>query len=407
VYVATFYIHPPSRWWGQGALEDVRWALIAAAITLFSVLIRRRQRQGPSLGSFSVVWFFVALVAWLGVQLAWAMSTGLQLELFSLYIKFCVVIYLIYHCIESERDLHTFLLAHVVGCFYLGWIAFTEYQTGRFEGFGGPGLGDANAAANQLVTGALTACALYLFGRWKEKSAMAVAALFILNALIATISRSGFLALAVGGLAFAYFAPTARRFAVIALAALGVIAFLWLTNDKYWDRMDSIKYTGAQVEGLDTGGGRVEVMQAQMQMFEDHRFGCGHRCTMILSPQYIEDRFLWGEGSERSRSSHNTFLTLMVEQGVPGVIFYVALLGWCANSLRRLRHALRSIGGLLPAVLPAIGASIVAIFMGDMFVDYIRHEARIWFVALILVIFKLADTKRGAVTGVVETVAKT
>ena len=29
-YVADFYLHPPSRWWGQ-FLPDMRWSMLAAS----------------------------------------------------------------------------------------------------------------------------------------------------------------------------------------------------------------------------------------------------------------------------------------------------------------------------------------------------------------------------------------
>ena len=44
-YMAVFYIHPPSRWWGVG-LPPIRWALFAALITLFALIVRNaRNRQ--------------------------------------------------------------------------------------------------------------------------------------------------------------------------------------------------------------------------------------------------------------------------------------------------------------------------------------------------------------------------
>jgi len=40
-YIGVFYVHPPSRWWGQGLLFDVRWSLLAAAVTLLAMLVRK------------------------------------------------------------------------------------------------------------------------------------------------------------------------------------------------------------------------------------------------------------------------------------------------------------------------------------------------------------------------------
>src|SRR5215470_16251229 len=44
-YVGEYFIHPPSRWWGQGLLLDVRWSVLAAGMTLLAVLIRRSGRS--------------------------------------------------------------------------------------------------------------------------------------------------------------------------------------------------------------------------------------------------------------------------------------------------------------------------------------------------------------------------
>ena len=38
-YIAEFYLHPVSRWWGH-FLPDLRWSMLAAIVTLFAILIR-------------------------------------------------------------------------------------------------------------------------------------------------------------------------------------------------------------------------------------------------------------------------------------------------------------------------------------------------------------------------------
>ena len=80
----------------------------------------------------------------------------------SLFFKYILLIVMMYICIDSEKHLRYFLWAHVMGCFYLGWIAFTSYGGGRFEGFGGPGIGDSNTGGFQIVTGILTGAALFI-----------------------------------------------------------------------------------------------------------------------------------------------------------------------------------------------------------------------------------------------------
>jgi hypothetical protein len=62
-----------------------------------------------------------------------------------------------------------------------------------------------------MVTGILVGGSLFLAGRLRERAILLALLPLIVNALIATISRSGFLAICVGGIVFNYFTPPAFR----------------------------------------------------------------------------------------------------------------------------------------------------------------------------------------------------
>src|SRR5262249_53273128 len=128
-------------------------------------------------------------------------------------------------------------------------------------------------------------------------------------------------------------------------------------------------------------------------MFTDYPMGCGHRCTATLSPQYLDRKYLADSGGQLARSSHNTFMSLLVEQGIPGAIAYVVFLGWVAREILALRRATRNGDGSLPVLVPAIGAVLCCLIVGDMFVDYVKAEVRIWFIALPIVTLHLASRK--------------
>ena len=161
-YVGVFYVNPPVRWWGLGALHDVRWSLIAAAVTLAGVLIHQTGRRRAGSGRDPVVFLFVAFLIWLAVQLVWAIDLGRQQTLLEYYLKFGVAVYLINRSIDTEQNFRLVLWAHVLGCFYFGWLAFAHYSGGRFEEFGGAGVKDANEAALTIGTGALMLGSLML-----------------------------------------------------------------------------------------------------------------------------------------------------------------------------------------------------------------------------------------------------
>ena len=161
-YLASFYVHPPSRWWGQGLLIDVRWAFLAAGITLVAVLIHRTGSSKKSFFSFPVVWLMLTLLLWAVIQLNWALWPEKHLDFVELFAKFILAAFLIYRAVDSEKHLRWFLWSHVLGCFCLAWIARSGFAGGRFDSFGGPGISDANSAANQLVTGIMVAASLFL-----------------------------------------------------------------------------------------------------------------------------------------------------------------------------------------------------------------------------------------------------
>ena len=153
--------------------------------------------------------------------------------------------------------------------------------------------------------------------------------------------------------------------------------------------MSTIKETGARVEGVDTGTVRLEVIAAQWEMFGRYPYGCGHRCTAVLSHEYLTKEAFSDLEEGQGRSSHNTFMSLLVEQGVIGAAFYVLLVAWSVVRLRQLRARFKHSTSVAAQMLPGIAAAIAAIFVGDMFVDLLKHEVRIWLIALVLVIGEL------------------
>jgi len=131
------------------------------------------------------------------------------------------------------------------------------------------------------------------------------------------------------------------------------------------------------------------MIMINLEMFSDYPLGCGHRCTAVLSPLYMDEQFLTGPADNRARSSHSTYMTILVEQGIPGVIIYTILMLWAIRLIFRLRPRMRTSTNLLSTTYAATVAALAAIAVGDLFVDYLKFEARFWFIALLSVIDKL------------------
>ncbi len=127
-YVATFYLHPPARWWGE-SLPDLRWSLMAAVITLiaYNVHARKLTSNGPFF-SQGLIKVLIIFTLWLAIQFFWAVNIDKQLELFILYLKYLIMMYLIFRIIDTPKNLRLFLWVHVAGCLIMGWTAYTGYH---------------------------------------------------------------------------------------------------------------------------------------------------------------------------------------------------------------------------------------------------------------------------------------
>lgn len=384
-YVIAYFVSPQSRWWGHGLPTD-RWSLITSGILLLAVLLRRQTHDRISTLGCPPIWGLLTFLAWISVQSLWALEPDRQMELIEQFVKYTVLFALIYVCMETPRQLRLFLWAQVIGGCYLGWAIYAEYVGGRFEGTGVPNANDANSGALMLVCISVAAAVMFLAGRWRSRIALLGAIPFLLNALVTTISRTGFVALAAAGLVFNFLSPRRYRRVIRLLSVLAIVLFVLLTNPLYWSRIETIKYAGEEVSGVDTAHSRLVLMGAQWKMFKLYPFGCGHRCTATLSPRFLEERYLTGPGGSQARSSHNTFMTLLVEQGIPGATLYVLLMWWSARASIEVWQKYRDQDGFLSQLLPGVAAVLAACAIGDLFVDFLKFEIRFWYLAVLMVL---------------------
>ena len=386
-YMVTLYLDPTGQWWGQQLLPDLRWEFIPAVITLLAMLVHRRRMPSPVFRS-AAFRGFAAFVLLIVIQFPWALDHHSQAHLLTVWAKFLLVSIMICGCVDSWRNLRLVLWSQFAGCTYMGWTAYVFYNGGRFQGFGLNSIGDANTGAVVLVTGFIAAAALFLVERWPLKVLLLLGMGFISDGIIMTVSRSGFLELALGSTAFLLSTPKAYRSRVTAAAALAVAGFLVLSGAYYWHRIQTIQDAGTKIQGVDTGHSRVVIAKEQFRMFLAHPLGgCGYGCTEALSPYYIPRQYL-ARGLGK-RASHNTFMTMLVSFGVLGAILYLSLLAWLYRSLRNLAPLVRFRDGLPASVFPALVGVTVAITIGDLFNSLTMLEVRVWFVSILIAYMQL------------------
>ena len=127
-------------------------------------------------------------------------------------------------------------------------------------------------------------------------------------------------------------------------------------------------------------------------MFLDYPMGTGHRGTAVLSPLYLHPRWLTtDEKTGPARSSHNTFMTALVEQGIPGAVLFLWLALWTLIAILKLRRLELHHGDPnLTTLASAIGGVLAVIFVTGITADFLLAEIQFWMFAAFVSVLQLA-----------------
>jgi hypothetical protein len=381
-YIAVFYLDAPNRWWGQG-LPDLRWSLLAAVVTAIAMLrVKADPARVPWYKTFPAV-FLIAYTTWLWIQSPWALDPELHRECAMIFTKFIIVYFMVYRLIDTPLLAADFLLAHILGCLYLGLVALGTGTTGgRLDGVGGSGIDDSNTLGMHAAAIAVVGAMLIFVKRdWRRYAAL-VSVPLILNTVVLTGSRGAFLALFMGGVTIFALRPKENTRLFYSLAFLGIVGFGIVASETFWERMKTLEAAVNKEETMDNSAeGRIVQMKAGIHMFVGHPLGVGHRGFATLSPQYLDPIYLTETGA---RSSHNTFISTLVEQGFPGAIMFSMLWLWVLKSCvvaRRWANARRPL--LDVSMMAAACAGLVVVFIGGQFADFLKTEVQVWLLALV------------------------
>lgn len=389
-YIAVFYLHPPSRWWGTD-LPDLRWSLLVALVTLFAIFVNRSQSvHGERWTQSALIRIVILYTLWMWLQVPWVVST-MHLDGVILYTKYVLLLYLMYTLIEDDDDFAGFCFAHALGCAYLGWLVYLEPGAGRLESVGGPGINNANTLSMHLSTGLIVAGLMTIASKGWTRYAYAIMAPFILNGIIQTETRGALVGLFLAGLATTYLKPKRIRGAYYALGVLGIIAFISLANEAFIARMTTMNAAVSETQQWDNSAtSRIEIAKGQLQMFLDYPLGAGHHGTAHLSREYLDPR--WLDPTVGRRASHNTIMSVLVDQGVFGIALLLVLIVKSLKTLRKLKG--QDNCGLPPnfGVYRAIvGGSLVVVLGAGMFAQFLRAEVLIWSLGLLAILWRMSN----------------
>ncbi|MEM7763804.1 MAG: O-antigen ligase family protein [Pseudomonadota bacterium] len=402
-YMAVFYLHPPSRWWGVG-LPPMRWALFAALVTLIALIFQlARERNNPSPDARATFYshgfaiFWTLFVAWIWFQAPWVIGPEHMAGVI-LFTKYLLMIYLFYSIVRTPKQIKDTLMVHIYGCVYLGWLAFNAGGGGRLEGVGGPGIDDSNSMSMQLGTAVIVGAALMLSEkRWSRLGYLMLLMPLILNGMLQGNSRGAFVGLVFGGAVLWWMKPGVVRGRFHLFAAAAIVGFVALAPVTFWERISTLgAVTNEEQEFDNSASSRLVIMDAQFKMFVDYPLGAGHKGTAELSPQYMDDSMLTishnNPGSGRARASHNTYLSVMVDHGIFGVVLMFCILFWVWMTVRRGRKRFKKYPEYT-LLLTGVSGALAVVGMAGMFAPYLKAEIMYWLIALLMSIVAMNPAK--------------
>ncbi len=396
-YLASIYVFPPSRWWGY-LFGGTRWSLIAAGVTVFAVLLHRGKLQPKPVWLSTVPAIILAMyTAWMWLQYPWALDLQEHVSGSSQFAKYLIAFWFVYRIVDTKERVRDVLLANLLGCALLGILAFEAGRAdGRLDGVGGPGMDDANTLGMYFAASAIIGLGLLLTERGWRRWLSFGCIVIIMEGLVLTNTRGAVLALFAGGLVVTMFKAKTHRRLFWSLAVVGLIGFASIVDEKFISRMWTSRDVASESEDADTSArSRLVVAQAQLQMFLDHPMGTGHRGTAALSARYLDERWLVTDDSGSARASHNTFLTTLVEQGIPGAILYIWLTCWTLLAMVRLKRLDAHHGDPnLTTLAGTVGGALAVVFVAGNTADFLLAEIQYWLFATLVSILQFAALGR-------------
>jgi O-antigen ligase len=363
----------------------IRFQLIATVAFLLGFLIHRPQavqKVGREGGLAVALWVFVAVGA---LSSLWAVVSSAN-ALNDIYEMFKTVLLatMLIRAITDERQMRWVIIACILGV----WHAAALHVFGVRLGFISSALGREEGVLPDYQTGVMVLFVpllvlLAMLGSKTERILSWLALPFVLDSVVGTYQRAGFVCLAAEGLLFAILVPRRITFRLLPVLAITATLFAFrFTPENYWKWVGTI--TRPREEA--SANSRFAVDDASIRMFLDYPMGVGYRNYPDVSPRYLPKDLLTGG----RRSAHNSFFAILCETGIFGFIPWICAFGGAIWLMRRLRRS-RDGGNLDNLAMYALGIELglYGWMVGGLFHAMHEVDPAYWFVGFAVVLTRL------------------
>lgn len=321
-------------------------------------------------------WFFIAVTAyicwmlfsylwtWMPINYETSLAINSQQSIKGHLYLFMLVL-LAFQVIRTEQDFNLALAAYLLGAMGLIYFLVRGYDptstTIRHEikGF------DANETSLQLALGLPMAWYLLLITKsWLLRSLSLIYIPLALYGIFITGSRTGFIAALlgfVGVLPWLWRARFVWKLLVLSFFIIAVIGITNLVPEKTLDRLFS---SGTELSQGTLSSRSITWSRAWLEINEAPIFGNGLSSFRRVINKYNIDY-----------TAHNSYISIMVEQGIIGLLFYLAVI-----------LAVLLQGWRVPAEQRLLIISLLLIAVAGQFTLTLNEKMFIWFAYLFVVL---------------------
>src|SRR6266480_7719450 len=283
------------------------------------------------------VWLFGAFVLWAFVASLASPYADIALDKVPDQLKLLAIMLIVANALLTEGRLRFYLL-FFLGCFVLFPVRGT--LVGGDDVFGRAVWNYIYSNPNDLAALCLLALGVALGFMFSKPSRILVrlgggiSAILLLVVILLTQSRGAFIGLVAGMGPALIWSGLKRPGRLLFFAGILALVIGLAIPASVWERLSGIEKltsesTIAEADALGSAAQRLAIQKVAWQIFVDNPvFGVGLGAYPLMNARYAPELGI--------SDTHNTYLNLAAELGLPGLVL------WCALVLSVLRYAYRS-----------------------------------------------------------------
>ena len=309
------------------------WVQLVAIVTLVSILFSKESRRIPiSPVSVLLLLFF----AWCTLTTFFAVETTSAWQWWEQFGKILIMVFVTLMLVNDRQRMHRLVWVIVVSLGFYGLKGgiFTVLKGGAYHVFGPSGtfIGDNNDLAQALCMTLPLMRYLQLYTPGKPlRFALGLTMILTGVAILGTYSRGGLIALAV--VSCVLFLKSRRRIAVIVVIAILGFTVYHFMPAQWTQRMDTLYHA----EQTDSAQERIQSWEFATNVAL-HRPLVGGGFNVYQS---IPMWKIYGPEGAIPRAVHSIYFRVLGEQGIPGLVLFLALLFASWKSCSRVRKKTR------------------------------------------------------------------